>query len=573
MGLREKALEFYRERSKESSLALSPVENIKPSSDSSSSHFDEEWETDALAEVKRSGKVTRNELLQKQPRHPVLDTGKFLFQNDSEATTQPAGSGAAMHNRVESLLNLIELCKELGFVEDEDELWSTVIYGLLGQIGSREAAIFLKIHDRFELKADRGFIIDPQFKLPRRSGIERVLSKEAALYYVKDILDKIVAEEKTWLQSLNAEIVIPIMKYEEVAGFILLGKPIGADDFHLDDLLYLKLFGEVLGSFYDSINRIIFISEQRKLWQEREERHHVYLGYLEKLNRASDIEESTSLVKRVVHDDFSIRLYLFLARDGQSFRPYLSAGLKKQTIDSFTVPVSEDWLWESRHHSTWYNFVDFKDHERLTNRFSPEDLTIVQSMYLLPLFFQKELEGLFIVFEVNRTLGQDDLSYLQSILQTHFFYKLTSDLETRFKDQLEEQRVDPLMALKKLQKSFEESLEKKKIPYSLVTFQISNASRLGNLLGAEKLFSIKSEVKGILTTETTGDDFVAEIFPSHFLLILKGQTKSDTWSLSKLVQKKVAKLYPEEETRPLLRVKSVSRPDQNLVDLSDFIFE
>ena len=194
-------------------------------------------------------------------------------------------------------------------------------------------------------------------------------------------------------------------------------------------------------------------------------------------------------------------------------------------------------------------------------------------MYLLPLFFQKELEGLFIVFEVNRTLGQDDLSYLQSILQTHFFYKLTSDLETRFKDQLEEQRVDPLMALKKLQKSFEESLEKKKIPYSLVTFQISNASRLGNLLGAEKLFSIKSEVKGILTTETTGDDFVAEIFPSHFLLILKGQTKSDTWSLSKLVQKKVAKLYPEEETRPLLRVKSVSRPDQNLVDLSDFIFE
>ena len=576
MGLREKALEFYETRSEKSDLSLSPVENIKPNTNAAEAEFDE-WEREALNEVKQAGKISTHELIQVNPDYPILsDTSAdpFLLNSDRQKMTQPSNTGAALHNRVEALLNLIELCKEIGFVDDEEGLWSTVIYSLLGQIGSREAAVFLNNGDQLELKADRGFIIDPHFQLPGQSGIYRILVKDPSLFYVKDVLDKVVTEEQTWLKALNAELIIPIMRYEEVSGFIILGKPIGSSDYHVDDLLYLKLFGEILGSFFDSINRILYISEQKRKWQEREVRHEHYLNYLDRLNRLKDLEEATADFNNILKEGFSLNFYTFLfSEEGQTFKPYLSKGLKQQTIDNFEVPIHEPWLWESKHHHTWYNFVDFKENTALTKRFSQDDLSTIQSMYLLPLFYEKEMRGLFIIYEVNKTLTKEDLKYLKALLFGHFLRKIALDFSEKLKENNSSAAIDPLASLKTFHSKFENRLQEEKVPYSCISIQVSNAGRLVKLLGSDKYNEIKASIKGLLAKETAAGDFIAEIFPSQFLLISKGCKRDDAWGLTKVLQNSMNQAYAKGDVRPLFRNKVLSRPEDDFSDLSDFLFD
>ena len=565
MGLREKALEFYQ--NKNQSLALSPDENLKPAE--SPVDLSDDWEKEAITEIRNKGFADKAEILASVPQKT---DDQFLLRTDNEGKT--IATSSAMANRVEALLNLIDLCKEMAFADDEEELWSTVTFGLLGQIGAREAAIFLKEDDRFVLKADRGFTVDNDFALPRRSGVEREIRKNMSLHYAKDIVEKLAGEEQTFIKSLNADLLIPITRHEDLFGVIILGKPVGASDYHIDDLLYLKLFGEVLGAFYESVQRILEVSELKRSWSEKEQRHQGYLAILQQLQQKNArSEEILELIRNELKEQYGIRLYFFLEKDELNFLPFSQMGFSQQSIDQFQIPASEPWLWESRHHQNWYKYVDFKNDSKLTSHFAPEDLAIVEAMHILPLFFNKELHGAFLLLEVSQNLISEALSYLQALLQNYFYLRMMEKVNEQLSGQVHGAARDPLLALRKIVNEREGELSENKVPYALFSIQITNQASLENLFGPQKMAETKAEIKSILSNEVADDQFLAEIFPGQFLMIIAGAGEGDLWSISKLLQKKVTRAYPEEDKRPLFRTRMLVRPDKELPELASFLFD
>ena len=92
-------------------------------------------------------------------------------------------------------------------------------------------------------------------------------------------------------------------------------------------------------------------------------------------------------------------------------------------------------------------------------------------------------------------------------------------------------------------------------------------------MGSDEYNEIKASIKAILAKKTTAGDFIAEIFPSQFLLILKGCKRDDAWGLTKVLQKNINQAYAKDDVRPLFRNKILSRPEDDFSDLSDFLFD
>ncbi|MDH5721657.1 MAG: hypothetical protein OEZ13_13720 [Spirochaetia bacterium] len=566
MGLREKALDYLEQKKSgtpDSSLALHPDEKQE-----NTITEEKEWDEDNISDIKDSGSVDRESLIYKH----VPGQKNFLLEGDLDGTI-PTASEFAYQNRIEALLNLVEVIKELGALDDEDELWNTLLFSILGQMGSKKASIFFKQDERLSHKASKGFIIEDEFKLPKRSSIERIIKKDNAIHYLNSLVKEVEGDEKNWLLSLDAELIIPILRYEDIVGFIILGKSVGNKDYNLDELLYLKLLGETLGSLYESIKRIVYVNQQKNIWQEREYKHANFLNFLSALETEADKEKIQEIFLRLIEENYSLAMFALLIKEDNFFKPVLHRGLKTKTMENFDIPITESWVIESRNEKQWYSYIDFKDNIHLTERFSGEDKKIIQTMYVLPMFFRGQLEGLFLLFEVKKPLNDDDLKYLQSILNAYFWHTKSVNLTEKQENQLNSLRQDPLYPLRTLLEEKEELWGKKYIPYSILLIKISNIERLKNLFGENREIKIRSQIRQILEEKISNEDFLAEIFPSQFLLLLKGKTRSDTWQISKAAQKNINKQYPDENARPLLNYRIVDRPENPLPALDVFLFQ
>jgi len=580
MGLREKASEYYKKNvgslSDNNPLALTPEEKITESLPIPNIHEDN-WEQEALDELKTKGKISSNELIERITRFKSekAEERAFLLSDDLRMITQPVDLGFAQQDRLEALYNLLDLCKELTLIEKETELWSTLLFALLGQIGSREAAIFFKEEktNQLILKAVKGFVLETDFRLSKDNEIEKIIEGNPTLYYVKDMIPKIRDIHQQWLEAMNAELIIPLMRYEEFVGFIILGKPIGLMDYNLDDLLYLKLYGEIVGSFYESISRIIYVSEQKEIWDQREKRHLRFMMFMEQLEKNQNIEEVKILLRDLLFDEFGFSMYIMLLADGDMFFPDVSQGLKEETVKAFEVQASEPWIWENRLMDDWFRYVDFKEDLNLYEKFSAEDFSIINQMYILPLNFEGQLKATFLLFEVEKAISKEDLRYIQAILKSYFLTIYTKTIRKKLIDQLHEAERDPLFALRKYISEQEKNLKNKGIPYSIISFKISNGERLENLLGAQKMMSIKYDIKKFFSNLISRDQYFSEVFPNHFLLILDKADNKHTQKIVNQVFKDIRFYFPLEENRPLAIHRIISRPIDDLLPLEKFLFQ
>lgn len=565
MGLREKALRFLEDADSASALALKPFNNqITANADI------EDWEKETLDEMRKEGKINRGVLVYPDKNDTSLSA---QISGDSDHLhTMPVESGINQQGRIEALLNMLELCKELGFAEHEEDLWSTLLYGLIGQIGLKEAAIFLINDERPELKAVKGFIIEDDFQLPKRSGIVRVL-QDRELHYAPEVISRLAGKEKIWLESLGAELVVPILRYDELMGFVLAGRPVGTDEFHIDDLLYLKIFGEIIGSYFESIQRIIKFSQQHQKWQERENRFAFVENFMRNIEEADNLAQAAAGLKALLKETYHMRMYCFLTRDRQMFVPAVQEGLKAETIKDLNIPVTAGWVWEARHQKDWYKWEDFRNDPDFSHRFSLEDMSLTSDLYLLPIFFHHELQGLFIFFQLNEPLPREDLPSLSIAIKHWFAYFYNEQLLSRSENSLKVQLKDPLYSLRQLADEFEFRLQQNQIPYACLSVQISNSGRLSRIMDTEEFNTMKHNLRKWLVELAAEDAYVAEIFPSHLLMLQTGLDRKQAWTLIKELQALIRRKYPDEAGRPLLRSRIMSRPEDKLTELDNFLFE
>jgi len=566
MGLLDKAIQL-KEKDPQFSLEENQLteEIIEPRQP-----IDENWEGNLLKEYKEVGFVKKETLLEASPLkgNQLQKNQDFLIKNSSKLTL-PLDLSYVYQNRIDALLSLIDFTKELSSIEDEDDLWNSVILGVLGQIVSKEAAIFYKYDDSFYLKASHGFDFNDNVSVLTKNSIEKISNKESGIYYVKELINSLEKDEKKFLNNTIAELFVPIIKYEEVVGFILVGKPLGEVDYNIDDLLFLKILGELLGAFQDSIHRITYISEQKHLWNKREKKTQAYLSYLELLEKESNEDKIIKELAKILQDSFSLGMYAFLTGEEDTFSSKFSYGLSQKTLDQFNISITDTWVMESRLQSGWFEYNDFRDDLSLVEKFSEDDFAIVENMYILPFKFKKKLQAIFVLFEVNKTLNNEDLKSIQSILQSTYWFFITNKISKDKKIWNTIAMQEPLFALKKEV----QNKENDKISYACISIQVINSGRLENIFEKQILSSIKTIIKESLSEYLYKNDFFGEIFSYHFLAMIDDVSSDIIRIIESTIKNEIKSHFVDDEIRPILRIKSMLRPQEKLIDIEEFLFD
>ncbi|MDH4261645.1 MAG: hypothetical protein OEV78_01225 [Spirochaetia bacterium] len=531
--------------------------------------FDQEKMLDIL---KKKGKIDKEELFKTGKTGLEENLSRYLLPDDLSGSTQPADSDYSLNSRLEALINLIELSKELALTDNPEELWESLLFNILGQVGAREAAIFIKDDNRMQLKAYKGFIFPENFNLSKRSGIERILQKDLNIHYGNKLSNDIVGDEYTLFTSLQIELVIPIIQIEELNGFILIGKTIGASDYSIEDLLYLKLLGEVIGSFHSVIQKSEIINNQKKIWNSREKVYQKYLYFQQQIQSGKTPEETQQIFNTYMTDLFKFQAYLlFILNEKEEYLLTAQKGLQESSYKNLRFSPEDEVIFKCQQHHTWFTYENLLDETMFSSNLSKEDKIILKECRILPLHFHGNLYGFFILLNVKNDIPTEYMHYAQNIIITYFWYYLSHIYLKKAQKNLKISITDPMHAIKDVISRHEKILSKKGIPYSIFIIQITNLDRLENLFGEKFTFTLRRKIKKILNQEFSNSKFISELFSNKFIVIFEKIDKSMLWIYDKNFIKKVNAAFDNEQKRPLLNNRLYSRPEDKERTLEQLI--
>ena len=573
MGLREKALKYEHEKESSQTEFLEEEDifqnepTFKDKQKLSTQNINEKTSEPNVVDIVKNTESISQKPVSTQKKSESSEI--FLHSGDLHSISRPVIDGFAQQSQVEALLNLIALAKELANIKNENELWDSIIITLVGQLGSKEAAIFFQSEQGFILKANQGFIVERSFTISIDISSLQETIHDNGLIYIKNLIPKLNPVEKMWFKSLNADIIAPIIRFEEILGFIIVGKPIAFLDYNLEDLIYLKVLGELLGSYHGSIHKIIEISEQTKTWRKREMHYRGFKKYLDSIEKATAMDTLDRSFLEILQNDYDTDKFIFLIKDLKKFLPAMYQGLGKKTIEGFHLSAKDPLIIEIKNHEDWYEYTTFADNNKFIKKFSAEDISLLKRIFILPLYFENTLEGVFFIFEIRKNLEREDLQYLNLILRSYYWaylvYKKNHASETR---RLE----DPLYALRALVSDYENDLRNKQISYTLMLVSIENAKSLLKLKGEKGFEKQKTYFKNTLASMVSEKDNCMEIFPNQFFLTIQGKTRKDVEYLLKRFKENMSIKYRYQAVRPLWNKRILSRPSDPAISIDSFLF-
>jgi GGDEF domain-containing protein len=564
MGLKEKAVGI------QNANIIKKKGQIDPDADKYiSKTADEEKILDLL---KKKGIINKEDLFKNGSTALDHDLSQFLLPEDLLGSTIPSESDYSLNSRIEALINLIELCKELATSEDAGELWESILFSILGQIGTREAAIFIKEENRFNIKASKGYIFPENVQFSKRSGIERIFAKDLNIHYSHKILDNISGDELNLFKSLKAEIFIPVVHFEELLGFIIIGKPIGSSDFSIEDLLYLKLLGEVIGSFYTTIRFIEQINAQRETWNFREKIYQKYIYFQQELQSSTDPDSTRLLFEQYLKETFTFQAYaFFVLNEKEEYSVDSCSGISKDSFKNINFRPGDSLLYKLQQNHTWFEDNSILEEPEISRKLLKEEKAIFSNTLILPLFFHGSLYGFFLLLKTSPEFPYDLLNYAQNMITTYYWYYLSHTYLKKSEKNLNIAITDPLHGVKSALEKQEIKLEKKGKSFAVLLVNIINFNRLENLYGEKFAVSAVKKVKTFCDKEMENVKFLSDIFVDKFMVVFEDIDKSQLWLTEKSLHKRISDLFPEEHKRPLIHNRLYARPEDKKKTLDQLL--
>ncbi|MDH4198999.1 MAG: hypothetical protein OEV66_01335 [Spirochaetia bacterium] len=524
--------------------------------------------------LKKKGLIKKEELLKTGLSGLEQQLSRYLLPDDILGSTLPSESDYSLNSRIEALINLLELCKELALTENPEDLWESILFNILGQVGAREAAIFIHDDQRMELKASKGFIFPDEFHLSKRSGIERVLNKDLNIHYGNKILMNIVGDEYNWFSSIQPELIIPVVQYENLFGFILLGKTISAADYSIEDLLYLKLLGEIIGAFYYTISQAEVLNNQKKLWSTREKIYQQYIYFQQQIQSGETPEKTKEIFETYMTNVFSFQAYLFFVLNEKNEYTLVSQkGLQKSSYDNlkFLPGDSDIYKFQQSHGWTAHNNLLENPSSLFNLKFTREDLALFQESQVLSLFFHGSLYGFFILLKVQKEVPSEYMLYAQNLIISYFWYYLSHDYLKKAEKNLKISITDPLGGIKNTLTRQEKKLAEKNISFGLLIVHIANLERISSILGEKQGESIRKKLRKNIGKEFKNFKFISDLFSNKIILIFENIEKSELWLYDKSLVKKISIWFPQEVKRPVIYNRIYHRPEDKEKNLEALI--
>ncbi len=466
--------------------------------------------------------------------------------------------------RADTLLNLLDLFQELSVVSDPETFYNSLIQNFLAQAGTRSVAVFILSNRNYSLKAVRTFKLERSMQIPENHPLPSFLRENLRIQSHEALVKKHGRDNKdlTVFEANAPALYVPIIDHHSLVGLLMVGHSVTQDAFSRESLVYMQLFGEVLGAFRTAIANMDLLRDARRNTQSKEE---LLTGFEKLVDSFSEVEKSAENLSTFLHTyAFQDSVILLLKQDFQ-YKAALHWGIHPTSLLRLEAKLSSND--QSIHPEQYsgsveffdYIFANLKDEEKFFYRFAAVipfmKKDVCQAVLIKlspspiePVFsdrYAKLAVKLFLAVRESRLLSSSGNSSSLLTMGAHsHFIEIFNILENQAR--------------------------KSGSPYSLIRMDYANRERLTRLLGEEWLASSTKILLKILASD--GNYPVAEVLPGRFFVIIDGARAPAVWAYEKKIGRIIAKEFPEEEKRPVYRISGYSRPDDPDIEPEKFLF-
>lgn len=522
MGLREKALDFSDVN--ESNLALTPEDRKK--------------------EIPSSILPPTNEASPNFSKTEKVNNGK--------------PKDVIEEKRSEIFLNIIELTKELSQVHTEKELFSTLLLALMAYVGVKNIAFFIKNERKFQLTDFKGFSNPIEKDISVQDPLLSEIFKEKGVLSAKENKQDIIQK---FFPDSHYEAMVPILRYEELTGFILIDSKITNDDYSVYDIMYLKLFGEIFGLFYSAMKDRSKDLESFKVHKNKIQQQDALIDFI----NSSSSNTIESIVSFWTNNNPESGFVLFLD-ENSGILPVLSAGMNSESGEFHRIISELTWYHEIREAKKWMHYPEYRDDQYFYEIMNPDDWNQYQNLYVLPLIYENEYSGFILLFS-EKIFSANELSFNEKFFNVLKNQYLLKESKKQFDRSFTHSRQNPFDALSSFirKKTIDQNL------YSIIFLQFINSSRLQKVLNQKEVQTMRSSIESTIQ-DSINPDMVSKICDNEFLYFSMNQSKKEAWVNVKRLQKELSMTYPDENFRPLLKATIYNFPEDGEFSLSNLLF-
>ncbi|MCC6275397.1 MAG: GAF domain-containing protein [Leptospiraceae bacterium] len=493
-----------------------------------------DWEKDAAYDAAKTPFRPKSE-------DPVEERRDYLFDDDSDFTTVPSEIHIASKKKIENYLALFELTKEISRSDSYDDFFEGLTYSLTGQIGCNCIAVFSSKHSEFDilhLVESHGLEVNPDWNIHKGDELYSIFASETSVRYAADLLTKIPSKEAELLRESNAEIIAPIRSGERFFGLILAGKNIGGEEYTADDLEFLKISGEISGSFFEKIQEAEKKNQLISHLNEVIKSNEIIISLSRKLSEVRDFDSALDEIIDTFSKELGVMRYTFFIYDkeeGNCYRAFSSNILSLESIQRLNFQRDSEIVGVVSNIPGVYNIAEFRQIRELRQQLTNDDLGFLREFIVIPFINLNWLVGMIVVHETsfpwtntNREIAVGISEVAAPVLANVMMLK---EKETVFRDPFNpiEKRIDQEIA----------DCEKLSISFCLTIFKIQNAPRIINLLGQEFFVSFTDYLRNKIHENLSEADFFVKVGRGKFAVLFHGKDSEEAGIVIKKIKLKL----------------------------------
>ena len=452
---------------------------------------------------------------------------------------------------------LYEIQKEFIKAENVEDVYSTILFSIMGQLGVSSVSIVAPSKDnekKWVITDSHGIkISDSDLHWIIDEGILEILNTYKGVLDIEDIKnDGKLRDDYFKFTSVDARILTPLIKDDKLAGAILVGEKINSEDFTENEIEFLQALSEIGSSILESLHR--YEKTSTELFALRIEKE--ILSDVEFFQDSILNVMSLRELGEVIRKNFyslgleSYSLFIKDQIDGDYYPVYNEAENLLGFNDSgFKIKKDNRIITFLLNKKASIILENFSESSVIIDTFGRNRIVKMELFIAYPFIISGKLSGFITIFKINPAVEIIDIDVRIQKINRFLFPYIHRMLE-----------LDPeLNRITDLTSTFYEKIENEiqhakdlNIPMSLIMFSIKNYKRFYERFGRIELEKLNRQISEVIKARLSPGDFSARIDRSKFLVVLPGKEKKYSIMLANTVKNEIVDTYNSSDFKLLI---------------------
>ena len=462
---------------------------------------------------------------------------------------------------------LYEILKEFTQVDTVEEIYETVIFSIMGQLGVSSVSIISpSVEDpaKWTMAVSTGIKVpDSEISWEVSSGILELLNNYRGVIDIEDMKSEPgLRDDYFRFISVNARLVTPVVYLDQLYGVILVGEKIDAVGFTPPEIDFLHSLSEAASSAikakvsYDTINtELVGLRIEKEILSDVE-------IFQNSLLSAESFAQLEDIIRRNFYS-LGIETYsIFLEEkfSGDFYPSYSEEADNLRLSDSgFRIKRENRLVTFLLNKKSSIILENFSESNVIIDTFGKDRIEQMDIFISYPFIISGKLSGFITIFKINPAVEIIDVDIrLQRIVRFIFPYiyrfieidpdkNRYSDLSGAFLTRLETE----------LKKAADMNM-----PVTILSLSVKNYKRFYDRFGKIEMIKMFSIISEIIKSRLYTGDFSIRVDRHKFIIVLPGKDKKYAATFSSILKNEITAGFNTSEFKLLVTFISAIFPDE-----------